>query len=78
MVGIISNELYQTKTRNRPSKKCLINIQNIDDNECFKWCLVRYLHPAAHHPARTRNIDKAFAREFDFKDLKLLVKIRDI
>ena len=24
--------------------KGLINIQNIDDNECFKWCLVRYLH----------------------------------
>ena len=23
-------------------KKELINIQNIDDNECFKWCLVRY------------------------------------
>ena len=20
------------------------NIQNIDDNECFKWCLVRYLN----------------------------------
>ena len=23
-------------------RKGLINIQNIDDNECFKWCLVRY------------------------------------
>ena len=22
-------------------RKGLINIQNIDDNECFKWCLVR-------------------------------------
>ena len=26
--------------------KMLINIQNIDDNECFKCCLVRYLNPA--------------------------------
>ena len=25
-------------------RKGLINIQNIDDNECFKLCLVRYLH----------------------------------
>ena len=24
------------------SKKVLINFQNINDNECFKWCLVRY------------------------------------
>ena len=24
-------------------RKGLINVQNTDDNECFKWCLVRYL-----------------------------------
>ena len=30
-------------------RKGLINIQNIDDNECFKWHLVRYLNPAVHH-----------------------------
>ena len=23
----------------------MINVQNIDDNECFKLCLVRYLNP---------------------------------
>ena len=33
-------------------KKGLINIQNFDDNECFKWCLVGYLHPADHNPRR--------------------------
>ena len=27
-------------------RKGLINIQNIDDNECFKWCLAGYLNPA--------------------------------
>ena len=21
-----------------------INIENVDDNECFNWCLVRYLN----------------------------------
>ena len=26
-------------------RKVLINIQNNDDNECFKWGLVRYLNP---------------------------------
>ena len=31
-----------TKELDHP-KKGLINIQNIDDNECFKWSLVRYL-----------------------------------
>ena len=33
-------------------RKGLINIQNVDDNECFKWCLVRYLYPADRNPAR--------------------------
>ena len=40
------------------SKNGLINIQNINDNECFKWCLFRYLHPADHHPGRIRKIDR--------------------
>ena len=30
----------------------LTNIQNTDDNECFKWSLVRYLNPTDHYPAR--------------------------
>ena len=34
-------------------RKGLINIQ--DTNECFKWCLVRYLNPAHHNPARITN-----------------------
>ena len=46
-------------------RKGLINIQDIDDNECFKWYLVRYLHPADHYPARIRKVDKRFAKELD-------------
>ena len=38
-------------------RKGLINIQNIDNNECFKWCFVRYLHPADHNPRRVTNSD---------------------
>ena len=33
-------------------RKGLINIENTDNNECLKWCLIRYLNPADHHPAR--------------------------
>ena len=58
-------------------KKSLINIQNADDNECLK-SLVRYLHPADHHPGRIRKVFKDFTREFDFKYIKFPVKIRDI
>ena len=56
----------------------MINIQNIDNIECCKWSIARYLNPADHHPARILKADKNFAKKLDFKDIKLLVKIRDI
>ena len=59
-------------------RKGLINIQNIDDNECFKWRLVRYLNPADDHLARSTKSDKYFSTKLDFKDMQLSVKTRDI
>ena len=59
-------------------RKRLISIQNIDDNKCFKWSIVRYVHPADHNPKRITKADKDFAKKLDFKDTKFPVKIRDI
>ena len=44
----------------------------------FKWCLVRYLNPEDHNPARVTKADKDFAKRISFKDIKFPVKIRDI
>ena len=41
----------------------MINIQNIDDNECFKLSKVRYLNPADHHQARIKKAEKDFAKK---------------
>ena len=54
LAGSSSNKL--PKELNHP-KKGLINIQNIGDNECFKWCLYRYLHPTDHNPRRITKAD---------------------
>ena len=51
-------------------RKGLINIQNIDDIECFKQGLFRYLNPADHDSRRITKLD--------FKNIKFPVKIRDI
>ena len=51
-------------------RKGLINIQNIDDIECFKLCLLRYLYPVDHDPRRITKLD--------FKNIKFPVKIWDI
>ena len=56
----------------------MINIENIDDNECFKWCLVRYLQPADPNTSRILKADNDFARQLDFKDIKFSFKVRNI
>ena len=56
----------------------MINIQNFDDNECFKWSIVRYLNPADRNPARITKADKEFDKKLDFKNIKYPLKIRDI
>ena len=72
-----SSYIKLPKELNHP-KKGLINVHNIDYNECFKWFLVRYLHLADHHPARITKADKDLARKLDFKDIECPVKIRDV
>ena len=52
-------------------RKGLINIQNIDDNECFKWSIVIYLNSANHHPAKTTKTDKDIAKTLAFKGIKI-------
>ena len=71
-----TNHLKLPKELDQP-RKGLINIKNIDDNEYLKWCLVRYWHPADHHPARIRKIDKDVTTKLDFKDIKYPGKIKD-
>ena len=53
-------------------------MQNFDDNECFKSCLVRYLNPADHHVARIKKINKLFGDELDFEDMENFQSILEI
>ena len=59
-------------------RKGLISIQNIDDIECFKWSLFRYLNPADRNLRTITKAGKDFAKKLDFKGIKFPVKIRDI
>ena len=56
----------------------MINIQNIDDNECCKRSTVRYLNLTDRNPARITETDKEFAKKPDLKDIRFPVKIRNI
>ena len=72
-----SSYIKLPKELDHPRKR-LIKIQNIDDSECFKWSLCRYLNPADINPAKIKKADKDFTKNLDFKNIKFPVKIRDI
>ena len=72
-----SNYITLPKELDHP-RKGLINIKNIDDNECFKWSMMSYLNPADHLPATITKANKDFAKKLDFKDTKFPSKTRDI
>ena len=56
----------------------MINIQNIDDNECFKCSLVTYVNTADCNPVRITKTGKDLPKKLDFKGIKSLVKVRDL
>ena len=59
-------------------RKRLFNNLNIDENECFEQCLVRYLNRADHNPRKITKADKDFEKILAFKDIIFPIKIRDI
>ena len=58
------------------SMKGLINIEN-KDNECFKWCHIRFLNYTNSHPERIKNEDKKNADTLDYKGINFPMKARD-
>ena len=54
-------------------KKDLINIENKDD-ECFKWCHIRFINPTNSHPERINKQDKKVASTLDYRGTKFPLK----
>ena len=62
---------------NLKNKKAIINMKN-QDNECFKWCVLRALNPKNNHPER---VDRDLINKQDtlnMKGIKYPVSFRDI
>ena len=47
------------------SGKRLINIKN-DDDECFRWCHIRFLNPQRTNPQRINRVDKQMINELNY------------
>ena len=56
----------------RNSKKGLINIKNEDD-ECFRWCHIRYLNPQDKGSQRIKKCDKNMIDKLDYSGIEFPV-----
>ena len=52
--------------------KGLINMKN-EDNECFRWCHIRYLNPQDKNPQRIKKSDKEFIKKLDYSGIEFPV-----
>lgn len=46
--------------------KGLINLQN-KDNQCFRWCHMRYLNPQNDQPQRIKKADRKMVKELNYQ-----------
>ena len=58
------------------SMKGLINLKN-KDNECFKWCHVRFINPQNKHCDRINKKDKEIAKTLNYRGINFPMKARD-
>ena len=56
-------------------KKGLINMKN-NDNECFRWCHIRYLNPQDKYPQRIKKIDKEYINQLDYSGIEFPVTVK--
>ena len=59
------------------NKGAIINMKN-QDEECFKWCVLRALNPKNNHPERVDKDLKSKQDTLNMKGIKYPVSLRDI
>ena len=57
-------------------KNAITNIKN-EDNKCFLWYILRYLHPKEIHGERLTDLKK-YENDLNFKQINFPVKVKDI
>ena len=61
----------------RNPAKGLINLKN-KDNQCFRWCHIRYLNPQEKYPQRIKKSDKEYIDKLDYSGIEFPITIKQI
>ena len=66
------NSYIQLPLELQNSAKGLINIKN-DDDECFRWCHVRFLNPTLKNQKRINKSDKDYIKNLNYNNIEFPV-----
>lgn len=47
-----------------------------NDNQCFRWCHIRYLNPQEKYPQRIKKVDKAYVENLDYSGIEFPVEVK--
>ena len=59
----------------RNSSKGLINMKN-EDNNCFRWCHVRYMNPQEKDSQRIKKSDKEYIQKLNYNNIEFPVAVK--
>lgn len=59
------------------NKGCIVNVQNGEDNYCFKWAILASIYKRISNPHRLRNY-LPYENELDFTGIDFPVKLKDV
>ena len=76
-IPLKGSSYIELPTELRNSAKGLINLKN-EDNECFRWCHIRYLNPKEKDPQRIKKSDKEFIEKLDYSGIEFPITIKQI
>ena len=60
------------------NKKAVVNILNTTDNECFKWCITRAIHPIGKHQNKITGKLREQSKIFDWTGVNFPTSFEDI
>ena len=74
----LSASSYIELPKSLARKKAIINVQNENDNECFKWAVTSAVFPAKEHGERLSKQMREDSEKFDWTGIKFPVSLKQI
>ena len=74
----LSGSSYIPLPKTIADKNAIINVKNLNDNECFKWAVTSAIYTAKNHPERLNKNMRINSEKFNWKGIEFPVSLKQI